>query len=94
MSTVNGLNVDLSWTAPDSNFDPITAYTILIRGADGSFYEDTVTCDGTNDAAVLNNAACSVPFTTLRASPYLLELGDEVIFTVTATNGYGPGIES
>ena len=87
--------VDLSWTAPDANYDAITAYKILIRGKDNEFYEDTVDCNGASEATggttgVLTTASCSVPLATLRAADrtWKLERGAQVIFTVSAYNTY------
>lgn len=65
----NGLNVDISWTPPSDNSDSIDAYEILILKSDGTTWlEDTANCDGTNDANVITNHICSIPFTVLRST--------------------------
>jgi hypothetical protein len=46
ITTVNGLNVEISWTAPNNNGAPIIAYQVLIRKADGlTFAEELTYCD-------------------------------------------------
>lgn len=48
-TTVNGNNVDISWTEPESSGSPITAYTITIRQSDGiTFTVDSTDCDGSD----------------------------------------------
>jgi hypothetical protein len=87
-SVVSGTNVAFSWTAPDANEDPITAYRVLIRQADGGSSEESTYCNGA-DPAILAAAACDVPFVALRAAPFSLAQGDAVQFTVAAYNSYG-----
>jgi hypothetical protein len=93
-SAVSGLNVALTWTAPSANQDPLLAYRILIREADGDYSEEATHCDGGTDASILSGATCSVPMTVLRAAPYSLAQGDPVLFTVAARNSYGWGLTS
>lgn len=92
-STANGLDVDLAWTAPTDNQQALTAYRILILEADGDYSEQIPECDGT-DAGVLATASCTLSHQTLRAAPYLLQQGGQVLFTVAAQNSYGWGATS
>jgi hypothetical protein len=51
----------------------------------------TATCDGTN-LEVVEERACSIPYSELVSAPYSLTLGDEILFIVKAQNiiGWGP----
>lgn len=60
----------------------------MIERRDGSYAEESTYCDGAN-SAVVDARECIIPLLTLQASPFLLELGDEVRVTVSATNEYG-----
>lgn len=83
------VNVRISWAAPDDNSATITSYTIQILQSDGTtFSEDSTNCDGSS-TTIKNQRYCDVPFTTLRASPYSLTLGTDVIAKVLATNSIG-----
>jgi hypothetical protein len=83
-TVVSGLDVVFSWTAPDPNFEPLTAYQVLIRRSDGGYSEEAAYCDGARDPAVLADAECTVPLTVLTTAPYFLARGDPVLFTVAA----------
>jgi len=88
-TTVNGNNVDITWTEPGTGGSPITAYEITIRQSDGTtFTVDSTNCDGSG-STILNARLCSVPITTLMASPYSLNWGDSVYAKVKATNIVG-----
>ena len=52
------------------------------------FAEETTHCNGAN-AALVNARLCTIPLLTLQAPTFLLELGDSIFATVTATNVYG-----
>ena len=93
-SVVSGVGVVLSWTAPDPNYDPLAAYRVLIRQSDGDFSEEAIYCDGATDAAVLADAACTVPMAVLAAAPYSLAQGAQVIFTVASQNTFGWSLTS
>lgn len=70
-SVINGLNAELTWSAPDSNQETITKYEILIRKYDGTFAEESTNCNGTQ-SAIVTALKCTIPLTTLRASPFSL----------------------
>ena len=44
--TEDGTSVSIVWTAPDSNYDTITAYKVFIITFTGSYVESTAACDG------------------------------------------------
>jgi len=87
----NGLSVDISWTAPaftGGDSVALTSYTIQILKSDGLTYSTELTgCPGTNPALT----TCSVFMSTLWASPFLLEYGEDVIARVKTANSLGEG---
>lgn len=70
-TAIDGTNVKISWTAPSSNYETITAYKVFIETISGTFVEETTYCTGTN-------LYCSIPMSVLWASPYLLTEGNVV----------------
>lgn len=75
---------------PGDGSSTITSYIVEIRAADGSsFFEDTVSCDG-SDPTIKANLACLVPIATLQASPFDLPWGSSVYARITAINIVGP----
>jgi hypothetical protein len=86
----DALSVTISWTAPDDNSDPITAYHILILKADGVEYaEEPGNCGGT-DPTIVSQARCLVLISDLRDS-FGLQYGDLVVARVRASNSLGDG---
>jgi hypothetical protein len=84
-------DVVISWSAPDNGGSPITGYTLSIRQSDSA----TFSVDATNcDMSLLTTTTCTVPVTSLRASPYSLEWGTNVHAKVIAINAYGNSLES
>lgn len=86
-------DVAASWQAPDSNYDPITAYLVLFLQSDGQYSEETTHCPS-SDTSLVGSLTCSVPLSVLRAPPYSLGYGAEVLFTVSAYNVYGWSLTS
>lgn len=81
-------NVVISWTTPTSNGgSPLTGYSVYIRKSDLSFEIESSYCNAAN-TVVLANPSCTIPFSTLRASPFNLVLSNPVIAYVIATNFY------
>lgn len=88
-TTVNGNNVDITWTAPNDGGSPFTAYTITLRQSDMTTYTAELTnCDGSN-SGIISSASCSIPITTLMAAPYSLNWGASIFAKVKATNVVG-----
>lgn len=88
-TSVSTSNVVITWAAPSSNGgSPLTSYSIYIRKSDLSYSMETNYCDGSN-TVILGAATCTIPFATLRASPFNLILNNPVIAYVVATNVYG-----
>lgn len=93
-TSIVGTAARISWVAPASNGEPITAYRVKVLHSDGVTYsEEPVSCSGT-EAAIVSNLRCDIPLTTLRASPFNLVLGDLVRATVAAGNAQGYGLAS
>lgn len=68
----------ISWDLTYDKGADIQRYTIVIRSKTGDFYEDTVNCKG-SDLLIRERRYCDVPILTLRANPYDLLQGDEVV---------------
>ena len=61
-----------SWDQPaDLGGLPLTSYRIEIKGHDGSFYEKTPECDGT-EASVISSNECRVAHADLQSEPFEL----------------------
>lgn len=87
-TSVLGNKVVISWTAPNNNGAEIDRYSVQIRQSDGQFTPDLANCDG-GDAGIRGLRTCTVPILTLRATPYNLVLGDDVVVQLNAHNYYG-----
>lgn len=67
-STTGGIKV--SWSAPSSNGDAITAYLIEISDSlSVTWVADTTDCDGSS-ATVMSNLYCIIPMSSLTVAPY------------------------
>jgi hypothetical protein len=90
-----GLKVSITWSEPNINGTPISAYTVEIQKKDSSFVTELVYCNAAQDP-ILTSRSCEIPLTVLRATPFLLEYGDVVFARVSSTNaiasslGYSP----
>jgi hypothetical protein len=64
-TSISGMNVMISWSAPSSNYATIDSYKILMQDSSGSnSYEDSIDCNGAN-SAVINSLYCLVPIETI-----------------------------
>lgn len=89
------LRVKITWSAPDSNYDAITEYEVVVRTNDlTSFVEEPTECDGTGNTSMTTGRHCLIQLTTLRAAPYNLVRGDLVAVKVRARNSIGFGTQS
>ena len=78
----NVLNqVRFDWTAPTQNGLAITSYTVLIRRSDNQYAEILDYCNGALSLTV-SATECTIPLTTLTASPFSLVLGDSIDYKV------------
>jgi hypothetical protein len=89
VATTSGAGlVAISWTCNDRG-SAITSYVVKIRINDGLTYmAESEACLST-DATVISTRSCSIPISTLMASPYSLPWGSSIYATVQATNAYG-----
>jgi hypothetical protein len=90
VTAVVGTDVQITWTEPENSAAPIIAYSIVILQADGAFAEETTDCDGA-DPTILAALECSIPLTTLRATPFDLTYGTLIQARVSAQNANGWG---
>ena len=75
--------------APFNGGSPLTAYSITIRQSDGLTYSSELgNCNGSN-SGVITAASCTIPISTLQASPFNLPWGASVYAKITATNIVG-----
>lgn len=58
VTSIVGSNVLISWSSPNNNGDPITAYLIEFLTSDGlTWATETTDCDGTT-ASVISSTSC------------------------------------
>lgn len=87
-------SVTVTWTAPTTNGAAISAYIITVRQSDGATYTvDSVNCNGAA-STIVAQMYCTIPVTTLRATPYSLAYGSSIFAKVTAINEKGASTES
>lgn len=84
--------VSLTWSEPITNGSPITAYKILIKQRDAIFKQESVECRG-ESADVISARSCSIALATLKASPYFLVQGNDVVAQVISVNVYGESVQ-
>lgn len=88
-----GVNVIISWVAPNSGSLAISAYKVEILTADGVTFKQTKECDGTN-SMIIANLFCSVPMQTLTQYPYNLQVQQPIRVRISASNSLGFSIIS
>lgn len=64
---INGANVLISWTKPNSNGNDLTGYSVYIQKKDTTWALDLVNCDGGSKAGDAN-PSCAIPIATLTAN--------------------------
>ena len=94
ITAINSDLVTITWTIPFDGSTPVTGYIIKIRQSDGiTFTEDITDCNGL-ESQIITSMSCSVPITTLKASPYSLPWGASVYAIVSAINIVGTSAAS
>lgn len=95
ISTQNsGTDVLLTWDAPSDNGADITAYLIEVEtSVDGTYVEDTSSCDG-SQTSVVTGRSCTFSLATLTGVTYSLTQGNLVQIRIKATNSIGTGVDS
>ena len=75
---ISNTGVKITWTAPFNGGSPITAYLVKIGQTDGiNLSTELASCDGSN-SGILSAASCTIPISTLQASPFNLAWGASV----------------
>lgn len=80
--------VRIAWNTPVDNGSPVTAFYVEFLATNGTYYEDTVNCDG-DDLTIIANEYCDVPMTVFAAEPYNLVQDDQIVATVMSYNEIG-----
>lgn len=80
--------VVIDWTVTEDNGSPITEYKVLIQKSDNNFAQEMSNCNGSS-IAVMRKTQCTIPVARLRANPFRLAWGSEIIVKLIATNVYG-----
>lgn len=85
------LTMTIDWNAPSDNGGiAVTGYRVYILASNGSsWYQDLVNCDAVNDSTIISATSCTIPTSTLRASPFSLTSGTSIYARVLAINGIG-----
>jgi hypothetical protein len=76
--------IEISWNAPSSNNEPITAYSVEIADNNSTFDESSE-CNGSSDA-IKSSRTCTVSATELEGPNFLLEFRDPIHIKVKAQN--------
>jgi hypothetical protein len=83
-TTTVASDVIVTWTAPNNNGSPITGYKIYLQGSGGSYIEEATHCP--SSSTLVTARSCTIPLTSLIATPYSLSLGDSVYAKIIASN--------
>jgi hypothetical protein len=92
-STNVGSDALISWTAPNDNGSPITAYNIFFKTNSNSYEKELTYCDG-SDPVIVAATSCTVPLSVFKESPFNLYEGDHIYTKVSAINDYGESVTS
>jgi hypothetical protein len=92
-TTTLNANVIVDWTASSDQGTPITAYKVYLRQSDLVYTLELTSCNG-GDNTIISATLCTIPLSTLRASPFNLVQGNSVFAKVIATNLYGDSLLS
>lgn len=87
----SNLNIKISWQAPVSNYQPITAYRVLIATRDlTAFFESKQHCDGARFDHSVRSLWCSLPVkAVLEKEPFNYQFDDLVRVKIQAKNSRG-----
>lgn len=71
------------------NGDTVIAYVVEIQTSVSTvFSTETLHCDGSLPS-IVSSMTCNIPFSSLRAAPFNLILGDLIRVQVSAINNFG-----
>ena len=84
-SLISNTNVVITWVAPFNGGSQITSYRITIRQNDLTYTTELASCNGSSQS-VIAALSCTLPISTLQASPFNLLWGASVYAKVIATN--------
>lgn len=93
-NSIDYQSVIIRWTVPADGSSAILAYQVLVEGADGEFYEDSVNCDGSQQS-IMDALECNIPIEgALLEEPYNLPWGSAINAKVVAINLVGASTPS
>ena len=64
-TSLDSLNVVITWTQPEPNYGGITAYKVNLINSAGTASEESTYCDG-SQTAILTSRSCQVPMAYIR----------------------------
>jgi hypothetical protein len=87
--------VTITWTAPASNGDDITSYTVeILNEATDTWSTETTDCDG-SDSTIMGALSCTIPMSTFAAAPFTYTtLSLDIPVRLSATNDFGTSTAS
>jgi hypothetical protein len=89
-TSISGSNVVISWgNAPSNGGSALTGYKIYIKQSNNSYSIDSTNCNGMTSATILSDRSCTIPTSTLSASPFSLSSSASVTAYVIAVNVVG-----
>lgn len=91
-TAVNNQNIRVQWVDPDANEEAIDRYRVMLAQNDRvTFVEIINYCNGANEVTI-SLKACEIPISVLKAAPFNLKVGEEVLakFAAHNANGWGP----
>lgn len=85
-------DVKVTWVAPGSNGEDISAYYIVFADESETDYRTHADCDAWADSTFVTTLTCTVPMNELTAAPYSIPREDLISVKVQAFNsrGWGP----
>lgn len=92
VTSLNGdsTKVVINWALPtDLGGLSIDGYKVEVKTSTTTFAKDLTDCDAESDSLIIQATSCSIPITTLRASPFDLGDGASVEARVVAFNTIG-----
>jgi hypothetical protein len=82
-TNTKGSNIEVTWATPIINGEAVTSYNIEYKTKNTAFASSELT------ELFIDTHKATIPMSALRAKPFLLIDGDQVVVKMTATNARG-----